>query len=154
MVGEMFAGLGAFKSMLDLAQALKGMNDAVVRNTAVIELTEKILAAQRTQAALQEEISELKKRVVELEASETDKQNYEPTELAPGIICYVEKGAVRGTDSFRPICANCYSAGKKSFLQRVISGQYYDEYKCDGCKATLPVDKGNPPSLYVAPEFF
>ena len=56
VVAETIAGLGAFKSMYDMAKAIKDMNDAAVRNAAVIELQEKILAAQSAQAALLERI--------------------------------------------------------------------------------------------------
>jgi len=52
MVGEVFAGLSAFKAMYDAAKALKDINDAAIRNSAVIELQEKILSAQAAQAAL------------------------------------------------------------------------------------------------------
>lgn len=41
VVAETIAGLGAFKSMYDMAKALKDINDATVRNGAVIELQEK-----------------------------------------------------------------------------------------------------------------
>ncbi len=46
MVSEIFAGLGAFKTMFDIAKGLKDINDAAARNAAVVELQEKILAAQ------------------------------------------------------------------------------------------------------------
>jgi hypothetical protein len=54
MVGEAIAGLGAIKSAFDLAKGLKDINDAAVRNAAVIELQERILAAQQAQSALVE----------------------------------------------------------------------------------------------------
>ena len=52
MVGEIYAGLGAFKIMFDTAKALKDMNDAAIRNGAVIELQEQILSAQTQQLTL------------------------------------------------------------------------------------------------------
>jgi hypothetical protein len=52
MVAEVLAGLGAFKTMFDMAKALKDINDAAIRNGAVIELQEQILGAQVAQAAL------------------------------------------------------------------------------------------------------
>jgi hypothetical protein len=50
MAGEIFAGLSAIKAALDLAKGLKDINDATVRNRAVIELREKILAAREAQS--------------------------------------------------------------------------------------------------------
>src|SRR5215831_2322334 len=58
MVGELIAGLGAFKTMFDIAKGLKDINDAATRNAAVIELQEKILIAQAQQAALVEHVGE------------------------------------------------------------------------------------------------
>jgi hypothetical protein len=46
MVGEVIAGLGAFKTMFDIAKSLKDMNDTVNRNAAVAELWEQIISAQ------------------------------------------------------------------------------------------------------------
>jgi hypothetical protein len=38
MVGGVFAGVAAFKNMLDMARALKDMSDATNRNSVAIEL--------------------------------------------------------------------------------------------------------------------
>jgi hypothetical protein len=46
MAGEIFAGLSAIKTAFDIAKGLKDIDDATRRNAAVIELQEKILAAQ------------------------------------------------------------------------------------------------------------
>ena len=56
MAGELLAGIGLFKSMLDTARGLKDMNDTAVRNAAAIDLQEKILTAQAEQATLIERI--------------------------------------------------------------------------------------------------
>ena len=52
MVGEVFAGFSAIKSAFDIAKGLKDINDATRRNAAVIELQEKILAAQQEHSEL------------------------------------------------------------------------------------------------------
>jgi hypothetical protein len=150
MVAEVFAGLGAIKTAFDIAKGLKDIDDVARRNAAIIELQEKILTAQAAQAALVETVSELKKRVAELESWEADKQRYKLTEIAPGIVCYTVKEAMRGGEPPHRICANCYAAGKKSFLQQDIRGPYYDRFNCHACGATLSIDKGTPPQRYAA----
>ena len=50
MVAEVFAGIGAFKAMFDMAKGLKDLNDVAVRNAAVIELQGRILEAMEQQA--------------------------------------------------------------------------------------------------------
>jgi hypothetical protein len=76
MVAEVLAGLGAFKTMFDMAKALKDINDAAIRNGAVIELQEQILGAQVAQAALLERVGHLEAEITRFETWETEKQRY------------------------------------------------------------------------------
>lgn len=155
MVAEVFAGVSALKTAFDIAKGLKDIDDATRRNAAIIELQEKILSAQSAQSELVETVGELKKRVTELETWETDKQRYELQEIWPGLFCYAVKDSMRGSEPPHRICANCYSSGKKSFLQKPISGEYYDEYRCNTCGEKIPVDKGNPPPpRQWSPDYF
>ena len=52
MVAEVFVGLGSIKAAFDIAKGLKDIDDATRRNTAIIELQEKILSAQAEQSEL------------------------------------------------------------------------------------------------------
>ena len=74
MAAELITGLGIFKSLFDMAKGLKDVNDATIRNGAIIELQETILSAQEQQAALVEHIRELEKEVARFETWETEKQ--------------------------------------------------------------------------------
>jgi uncharacterized coiled-coil DUF342 family protein len=94
MVSEVFAGLSAIKTAFDLAKGLKDIDDATRRNTAVIELQEKILAAREAQSTLLERISELEKKVASFEAWDADKKRYELKSLAPGVFAYRLKEAM------------------------------------------------------------
>ena len=67
VVTETIAGLSAIKTAFDMTKALKDINDAAIRNAAVIELQEKILAAQAAQFALVERVGELEKEVTRFE---------------------------------------------------------------------------------------
>jgi hypothetical protein len=62
--------------MFDIAKALKDMNDATIRNGAVIELQEKMISAQSEQVALIETVGKLRGRLAELEAWDADKRRY------------------------------------------------------------------------------
>lgn len=146
MAAELITGLGALKTAFDLARGLKDMSDAATRNSAVIELQEKILAAQQAQAVLVERVGELEKEVDRLKDWEADKQRYELRELAPGVVAFAIKDGMRNGEPFHRICANCCASGKKSYLQQFARGDYYDEYRCHSCGQMLPVNKGTPPS--------
>ena len=88
MAAELLAGLGIFKTMLDMTKGLKDLNDAAVRNSAVVELLEKINTAQTTQASLIENISDLKKENTRLKEWDAEKENYHLKELRAGLLAY------------------------------------------------------------------
>jgi hypothetical protein len=71
MVAEVYGGISAFKAMFDLAKGIKDINDATLRNSAVIELQEKILAAQAAQANLVEKIRELETSMTKMKQWES-----------------------------------------------------------------------------------
>jgi len=117
MVAEVFASVSAFKTMFDLAKALKDINDAAIRNGAVIELQEQILAAQQAQTAAMERISELEKQSARFETWEDEKQKYTLTRPSPGTVAYILKNDASKPEPSQLLCANCFEHGAKSYLQ-------------------------------------
>ena len=117
MVSELVTGLGLFKTLLNMAKGLKDMNDASVRNAAVIELQEKILAAREQQSALAERVGDLEKEVARFEAWDADKERYELKEIASGQFAYALKEEASDSEPAHMLCANCYGQNQKSILQ-------------------------------------
>src|SRR5712692_52067 len=118
MVAEVYAGLSAFKAMFDMAKGLKDINDATIRNGAIIELQEQILSAQEAQSALVERIRELEKQVADFKAWETEKQRYALKQVSHfGSTVYVLKPTEQGTDPPHCICTACYQRATKGILQ-------------------------------------
>jgi hypothetical protein len=105
MVAEVFAGLGSIKAAFDIAKGLKDI-DATRRNTAIIELQEKILSAQAEQSELIETIGDLKKRVTELETWEAEKQRYE---LKQEFIAWCEQHGVTSIAELQPLYPKCFA---------------------------------------------
>ncbi len=120
MVAEVFAGLGAFKTMFDMAKGLKDINDAAIRNGAVIELQEQILTAQTAQAQLIDRIRDLEEKVTSFESWKTEKNRYELKRLGYGCTAYMLKKAERGTETPHWACARCYHNGKIFILQFTV----------------------------------
>jgi rubrerythrin len=88
-----------------------------------------ILAAQSSamsgyqrEAALLEEISDLKKRVADFETWDTEKERYELKDLGYGAVAYMLKPNARGTEPPHWVCAHCYQNGKVFFLQLTFDG--------------------------------
>lgn len=132
MVAEAYAAFGAFKTALDMAKALKGINDATIRNGAVIELQEQILAAQEAQTSAVQRIRELEARVASFETWEAEKERYQLSKLRGGldVFAYSIKPEMQGTEPPHSICPDCYQQRTKSILQSV-------ERYPGGCKVLL-----------------
>lgn len=144
MVVEVFAGIGAFKTMFDLAKGLKDIDDRTTRNAVAIELQEKILAAQAQQAALIEQVGLLEKEVAGLKAWGADKQRYELKALRAGAIAYMLKPQEAEREPPHALCANCYERGIKSFLQSNGAQRWTDHsFDCPVCKVRVMARKSD-----------
>jgi hypothetical protein len=73
VAAELLASVGVFKSLYDSAKALKDINDAAIRNAAVIDLQEKILTAREAQEALLERVADLETKISTFDKWETEK---------------------------------------------------------------------------------
>ncbi len=121
MATELIVGLGLFKSMFDAAKGLKDINDAAVRNAAVIELQEKILAAQAQQMALVERVGELEKEVARFKTWDAEKEHYELTQVGDrAALAYTLKEGMESPEHPHQLCTNCFTDGKKSILQEEV----------------------------------
>jgi hypothetical protein len=134
MFAEASAGLGLFKSMLDVAKGLKDINDAAARNAAVIDLQEKILAAQAQQTDLVQRIGDLEEEVARFKTWEAEKQRYELTDFGGGTFAYLLKPEESAGEPPHRICASCYQKGQKSILQFKHRSVYsQDVCSCPSC---------------------
>ena len=131
---DVFAGISGFNTMRDAAKALKGMNDAVVRNEAVIDLQGKILTAQEEFSALLEEVRSLKAKLTQFEDWETVKQRYELKEIKEfySAAVYSLKEGVQPSEPMHYLCPDCYQHRKKSILQNCRSGSA-SGLECNQC---------------------
>lgn len=117
MVAEIFSGISAFKSMMDIAKAIKDMDSAVARNAAVVELQEQIFSAHAAQSTLIARVGELEAEVRRLETWEAEKQRYELYEIKTGRFTRRLKPTMAEGEPPHDICAQCYNRGVKSILQ-------------------------------------
>jgi len=137
MMMDIAAGAGAFKALYDSAKALKDINDGAIRNAAVIELQEKILAAQAAQSALVEHVRQLEEKVRNFETWHTEKQRYELKNLGWGTLAYMLKPAMRGTEPPHWVCTNCYGKGHISIIQCSFVQGMGQRQVCPSCKTQI-----------------
>jgi hypothetical protein len=138
MAGEIIASLTIFKTLLDSAKSLKNINDATIRNAAIVELQEKILSAQEQQAALVERLRTLEKEVADHETWEREKERYQLTDHGCSTFTYSLKQEAANNEPHHRICSHCYQNRRKSVLQshgRFSGGR--EKVSCPSCKETV-----------------
>lgn len=145
MVAEVYAGLSAIKTAFDMAKGLKDIHDATLRNAAVIELQEKILAAQEAQSTLVDRARDLEQEVARLKDWEAEKERYQLRELPPGVFVYELKDSMANREPRHSTCQACYQRGKKSILHSDQPGNGIHHLTCHECGNKLRVGILNPP---------
>ena len=143
MVAEVIAGLGAFKTMFDMAKALKDINDAAIRNGAVIELQEQILSAQAAQSTLVDRVRELEEKVAGFETWDAEKKQYELKQIGYGTFARMLKSGMRGSEPPHWACDNCYQKHMISIIQFMPPLQGRKAWCCPSCKTAY--DLHEPP---------
>jgi hypothetical protein len=143
MVGEIFAGLGAIKTALDIVQGLKNLSAVTpASNRAIIELEEKLFAANKAQTALLNRVSELEKEVASFEKWDADKDRYELKKFGHGVARFIKPDA-QPAELSHPVCANCFENRKKRFLQQVPTNTARQtlgmgsEWRCPECPTKI-----------------
>jgi hypothetical protein len=142
VANELIAGIGIFKSLYDSAKALKDINDATVRNGAVIELQEKILTAQEAQSSLIDRIRYLEEKIRDFETWESEKKRYELKSIGPSVFAYMLKPAMRGGEPPHWICTNCFSKRQTSIIQWGMMKGLGMRNLCPSCETVINPDAG------------
>lgn len=136
MVSEVITGISLFKSMMDMARGLKDINDAAIRNGAVIELQNKILAAQEQQAALIERISHLESEVARFNSWEAERERYALRDFGGGRFAYALKSGMERGDPPHRLCPACFNERRKGLLQSRGNSMFGGEIVfCASCKS-------------------
>ena len=142
--------LGTFKSIKDVADSLVSLRDEHLIMGKVAEINSKLIDAQHGIFAVNEErselaqtVSNLEKEITDLKAwNEVEKQRYQLVALATNVMAYQSKPAERGTEPPHLLCANCFTDGKKSYLNQNTHGTTVDRFKCNRCGNELNASNG------------
>ncbi len=130
------------KAAGETAQKLIELRDTVKFGEAVIELQAQIMAAQQgafaahsREAAMAEEIADLKKRMAELEAWDAEKKRYKLHDFGSGTYACILKKGMENDDPPHRLCTNCFDKAQKSILHfQVHNVMSQDVYDCPNCK--------------------
>ena len=105
-----------------------------------------INTAQADHFTMLHEIDALKKEVAHLKAWDVEKEKYKLHEIAPSVFTYILKEEAHAGEPIHQICPNCYTDGKKSILQKQITGGLAAliEYNCPKCKTIIKTNTSQP----------
>jgi hypothetical protein len=145
VAAEISAGVTSLRMALDITKAMIGLRDAEAFRSKSIELQQAIMdaldsgiAAREAYAAQLDRIRALETEMAGLKAWDAEKQNYELKQVGDGAVAYMLKPEARGTEPPHWLCPNCFSQGKKSFLNSTgaqkLGGRGFI-YKCTNCNA-------------------
>ena len=142
-IGSITATVTGIKTAGDIINSILEMKTSDAINTAVREATAHLIAVQREalasqseQSAMIEEIRNLKEKIVNLKAWETEKKRYHLKDLwNTGVVAYALKESMSNSEPPHYLCTNCYGEGRKSILnpQKRENGRLM--LLCPACKS-------------------
>ena len=144
-IGSIQAALGSLKIARDIAGSMKDLSDAAKLQSLTIDLQQAILDAQSgalnaqmEQASLIDQVRALEEEMARLEAWNTEKEEYELTDIGQGCLAFTLKDPEASSEPDHKLCANCFNHGEKSFLQSETRSPGRVKYAvCHGCGAEL-----------------
>jgi hypothetical protein len=107
----------------------------------LIDAQSTVLASQQEQLTLTKRIGELEKEIAELKNWDRERERYQLTTITRGILAYRVKPGMEGDEPSHDLCTNCFDQGKKSILQceqPISIGPRF--YICPRCKTSLGRD--------------
>ncbi|MDP2029301.1 MAG: hypothetical protein Q8K12_06680 [Thiobacillus sp.] len=147
------------KAAADIAKSLMELKSISDVQAKVIELQSAILSAQSSalsanadQAAMVDEIRQLKDEVACIKAWETQKQRYKLLSPWSAGVTYALKESMSNSEPPHLICTNCYESGRKSILNPLAGSNGFVSYVCPVCKSQIPTGYRGSPSPEYAPD--
>jgi hypothetical protein len=147
---------GTLKSIKEAADSLISLRDEHLIMGKVAEINSKLIDAQQgifavnaERSELVQTVGELEKEIADLKAWNVEKERYQLIALVSNVMAYRLRSTESGTEPTHLLCANCFTDGKKSFLNQNVRGTSIDIFKCNRCGNELRADKddGRPRSL-------
>ena len=140
-ISAIAGAISALKGANDTAQAMIGLRDAAAFQSKLIEFQAKIIeannsafAAQDERAALLQRITDLEKQVATLNDERRKFNRYELKDYGNGTFAYELKASEANGEPIHRACTLCYQQGVISILQFSHKSEGQDWYDCTRCK--------------------
>jgi hypothetical protein len=138
MYAEIIAAIHSARTLGDLlksARSLCNYNDLVAAvsevNSNLMDATAVALASQEKQSQLASRISDLEKKLEEVEDWKRRFSRYQLHEFPTGTFAYALKAGMEDKGPFYFVCANCINSGKISILQPSEQRNYLICHPCN-----------------------
>src|SRR4051794_36577341 len=146
-VTMMSAVLGSINGIVQLTKTMVGLRDATMIEGELAKLYPLVTTAQKEVLAAYESQLELLKRNSELEAEaarlkdwSAEKQTYKFDNVRPGLPSFIPKDTVPGAEPEHRLCANCFSRGQKTYLQRkFVPNGRVTFLVCQTCRSEMDI---------------
>ena len=136
-----FTALGG---LANIGKAIAEASDASQRKSQLIEFQNAIINANTMIASVQQQNAsllrakdDLEKQVVQLKHWEAERQRYSLVTVLDGIVVYALKESMSRSEAPHWLCTNCFSGGKKSFLNTIGGARNFSMLTCPSCNSKL-----------------
>ncbi|TFV69416.1 hypothetical protein E4K64_33330 [Bradyrhizobium frederickii] len=140
-ISAITGAITALKSANDIAQAMVGLRDAAAFQSKLIEFQNKIIeanasafAAQDERAELLRKIADLDKQVEKLTAEKRKFDRYQLKDFGGNSFAYELKASEANGEPIHRACATCFQDERISILQFSHQSEGQDWYTCPRCK--------------------
>jgi hypothetical protein len=137
MAGEVAALFASLKGATDIIGGMVAARDLHKFSGDLIELQNKIIAANIGASALQDQVSTLKDqkrdledKLREFEGWQRDADRYALKDFGSNTYAYALKPGMEAGEPSHYLCANCFPKRQKSILQRVTPDGFYQCHNC------------------------
>ncbi|MFO7033289.1 hypothetical protein B9T07_26645 [Limnospira fusiformis CCALA 023] len=161
MLAEITVGLNSLKAAMDLVKGLNAAAQQSAVNDVKLALQSHIFEAREALTAANEEqsrsllrIRQLEEEIARMKTWDAEKQNYELKDIVVGSFTYVLKPSVKTSEPPHWLCAKCFTAGHKSFLQ--FAGRVdpqgrgarpdHSKWQCSTCNSSILTPWSRSPS--------
>jgi rubrerythrin len=153
VISEGVAALKSLKSLYEIARDVRNSTDPEKLRIAAAQMFDLAMAAREQTAALEEQRNEAMANLARLESEirtfkswEVEKLRYELKSVWHGAMVYALKTDKRNGEPAHWLCANCYTQGKKSFLNSIGTMGGVNIWVCPNCSAKCRISSGIAPT--------
>lgn len=134
VAAEIATGIGALKGAYDIAKTLKDITDRVKLNEAIIDLQNRILAAQEEALEARERLRDMQQQIASFENWERTAARYQLKDFGGSTYAYELRAEASDGEPPHKACPRCFESKKRSILHfKLRDASSRDHYKCEVC---------------------